>query len=261
MKEKISRIAFAILIMAIILFQFAILSKASETISNELIAWGLKRSNNHEPPQLDSSSLELLKKYNGIAIGNSEKKLLYLTFDLGYEAGYTSQILDVLKQNHVKAVFFITGHYLNTQPDLVKRMLEEGHIVGNHTVNHKSLPSLSEKELEKEIMDLHKALYEKFGYEMKYFRPPKGEFSEKVLNTVKNLGYQSIFWSFAYDDWDENKQGREEYGKSKILDNLHNGSILLLHATSKDNANILDTVIKEAQKMGYQFQPITEFEP
>ncbi len=222
MKEKISRIAFSILIMAIIIFQFTILAKASETVSNELIAWGLRRSPNHETPKLDSASLEILNKYNGIAIGDTEKPYIYLTFDMGYEAGYTEKILDTLKANDVKAVFFITGHYLNTQSDLVKRMLEEGHTVGNHTVNHKSLPSLSEEEIEKEIMDLHKALYDKFGYEMTYFRPPKGEFSEKVLNIATKLNYKTLLWSFAYDDWNENKQGREEYGKSKILDNLHN---------------------------------------
>lgn len=222
MKEKIVRIAFALLIMAIIVFQFTILARATENVSNKLIAWGLKRSDNHKAPKLDSSSLEALQKYDGIAIGNHEKPYLYLTFDLGYEAGYTAQILDILKANNVKAVFFITGHYLNTQSDLVKRMLEEGHIVGNHTVNHKSIPSLEDSELEKEIMNLHKALYDKFGYEMEYFRPPKGEFSEKSLATVSKLGYKTVLWSFAYDDWDENKQGREEYGKSKILDNLHN---------------------------------------
>ena len=222
MKEKISRIAFALLIMFIVLFQFTILSRAAENMSNQLIAWGLKRSENHEPPKLDSLSLETLNKFNGMAIGNSEEKNLYLTFDLGYEAGYTSKILDVLKENNVKAVFFITGHYLNSHPDLVKRMIEEGHTVGNHTVNHKSLPSLSDSEIEKEVMDLHRAVFEKFGYEMTYFRPPKGEFSEKALNTVTKLGYKTILWSFAYDDWDENKQGREDYGKKKILDNLHN---------------------------------------
>ena len=222
MKEKISRVCFSILIITIILFQFTILAKASGNISNTLISWGLKRSNNHEPPILDTQSLETLKKYNGFAIGNQDAPYLYMTFDLGYEAGYTSKILDVLKENNVKAVFFITGHYLNTQPDLVKRMIEEGHIVGNHTVNHKSLPSLSNSEIEKEIMDLHKALFEKFGYEMTYFRPPKGEFSENVLNIVTKLGYKTVLWSFAYDDWDEKKQNREEYGKTKILDNLHN---------------------------------------
>ena len=155
-------------------------------------------------------------------MGSEDSNSIYLTFDLGYEAGYTEQILDVLKENNVKAVFFITGHYLNSEPDLVKRMIEEGHIVGNHTVNHKSLVDLSDEEIEDEIMNLHKSLYEKFGYEMTYFRPPKGEFSERVLKIAKDLGYTAVLWSNAYDDWDENNQGREEYGKSKILNYLHN---------------------------------------
>lgn len=193
-------------------------------------------------------------------MGNSEKNYIYLTFDMGYEAGYTAHILDVLKENNVKALFFITGHYLNTQEELVKRMIEEGHAVGNHTVNHKALTTLSDEQIKSEIMTLHNALYDKLGYEMTYFRPPKGEYSQKVLSIVTGLGYKTVLWSSAYDDWDENKQGREEYGKKKILDNLHNGCVLLLHATSKDNSNILDTVIKEAQNMKYEFKSIDEFE-
>ena len=192
-------------------------------------------------------------------MGNKDSNSIYLTFDLGYEAGYTEHILDVLKENNVKAAFFITGHYLNTQTDLVKRMIEEGHIVGNHTVNHKSLVDLSDEEIEKEIMDLHNALYDKLGYEMTYFRPPKGEFSERVLKIAKDLGYKAVLWSNAYDDWDEENQNREDYGKSKILDNLHNGCVLLLHGTSKDNSNILDYVIKEAISKGYEFKSLDEF--
>ena len=260
MKEKITRSVFTFIIMAIIIFQFAIMSKASQDLSNTLICWGLKRSNNHEQPILDKNSLDILTKNNGIAMGTNDKKVLYLTFDLGYEAGYTAKILDILKENKVTAVFFITGHYLNSEPELVKRMIEEGHIIGNHTVNHKSLSSLTDDEIKNEIMVLHNALFEKFNYEMQYFRPPKGEFSQRVLNIVSGLNYKTVLWSFAYDDWDEAKQNREEYGKNKILDNLHNGSIILLHATSKDNSNILDNVIKEAKKMGYEFKSIKNFE-
>ena len=222
MKEKISHIAFSILIIVIVIFQFTILARATETTSNTLVAWGLKRSSNHEQPELDQVSLELLNKYNGISMGNQEKPYLYLTFDMGYEAGYTEKILDTLEENNVKALFFITGHYLNTQEELVKRMIEDGHTVGNHTVNHKSLPNISETEIENEIMNLHKALYDKLGYEMTYFMPPNGEVSEKVLNVAKKLNYKTVLWSLAYDDWDENKQNREEYSKTKILDNLHN---------------------------------------
>ena len=193
-------------------------------------------------------------------MGNSEKPFIYLTFDLGYEAGYTSQILDTLKENNVKASFFITAHYLNTQEALVKRMIEEGHIVGNHTVNHKELVKLSDEEIKEEINNLSQSIYDKFGYEMTFFRPPKGEYSERVIKIASELNYKTVLWSSAYDDWNENKQGREEYGKAKILDNLHNGCILLLHATSKDNMNILDYVIKETISKGYIFKNLDDFE-
>ena len=185
---------------------------------------------------------------------------VYLTFDNGYEAGYTEKILDVLKENQVPAAFFITGHYVNTQPELIQRMIDEGHIIGNHTVNHKSMPDLTNEQIQTEMMDLHNAVYEKFGYEMKYSRPPKGEYSERTIAYTNSLGYKTVMWSFAYDDWDENKQGRGEYGKKKILDNIHNGAVILLHGTSKDNSNILDECIKEIKNMGYEFKSLDQFE-
>ncbi len=231
-----------------------------ENLNNTKIGWGIKRNDNHEQPDLGKKNKELMDKYNGICMGNKEKPYIYITFDLGYEAGYTEKILEVMKQNEVKGVFFITAHYLNTQPDLVKRMIDEGHTVGNHTVNHKSMPSCSLETIKKEVMDLHTAIYDKFGYEMKYIRPPKGEYSERTLAYSNTLNYQTVMWSFAYDDWDENKQGREDYGKKKILDNLHNGEVMLLHATSKDNANILDEVIKDIKAQGFEFKTIDEFE-
>lgn len=138
-------------------------------------------------------------------------------------------------------------------------MIEEGHIVGNHTVNHYSMPSLDENKLKEEIMKLHTSVYEKFGYEMKYLRPPKGEYSQRTLYQTKQLGYTTVMWSFAYDDWDEKKQNREEYGKEKILSNMHNGAVILLHANSKDNCNILDSVIKEIKNQGYEFKTLDEF--
>ena len=231
-----------------------------ESLDNKKIGWGIKRNDNHEQPDVGNVNRKILDKYQGLYMGNKEQKLVYLTFDLGYEAGYTPKILEVLKQNEVKATFFITAHYVNTQPDLVKQMIDEGHIIGNHTVNHKSMPSCSLETIKKEVMDLHSAIYDKFGYEMKFIRPPKGEYSERTVAYTNTLGYTSVMWSFGYDDWDEKKQGREEYGKKKILDNVHNGEIMLLHATSKDNANILDEVIKEIKNMGYEFRNIDQFE-
>ena len=231
-----------------------------ESLDNKKIGWGIKRNDNHEQPDVGNVNRKILDKYQGLYMGNKEQKLVYLTFDLGYEAGYTPKILEVLKQNEVKATFFITAHYVNTQPDLVKQMIDEGHIIGNHTVNHKSMPSCSLETIKKEVMDLHSAIYDKFGYEMKFIRPPKGEYSERTVAYTNTLGYTSVMWSFGYDDWDEKKQGREEYDKKKILDNVHNGEIMLLHATSKDNANILDDVIKEIKNMGYEFRNIDQFE-
>lgn len=234
-------------------------TNAGVTLDNKKVEWGIKRSDNHEQPDLGSKNKKLIDENEDIAMGNSEYKYVYLTFDEGYEAGYTSSILDTLKNNDVKAAFFITGHYLNTQSELVERMIKEGHIVGNHTVNHQSMPSLSEEKLKEEVMKLHSAVYEKFNYEMRYLRPPKGEFSQSSLWQTKQLGYTTVMWSFAYDDWDENKQDREEYGKEKILKNIHNGAVILLHANSKDNCNILDGVIKEIKNMGYEFKSLDEF--
>lgn len=264
------RAIYAVMIVIVCIFTFSIMTlnnnsnentvaTSSQALSNKKIGWGIKRNDNHEQPDLGSNNKSLLEKYNGIAMGNNEEKYVYLTFDEGYEAGYTSKLLDILKENNVKATFFITAHYLNTQPELVQRMIDEGHIVGNHTVNHKSMPDLDDEKIKEEIMNLHTAVYEKFNYEMKYIRPPMGEFSERTLEITKNLGYTTTMWSFAYDDWDENKQGREEYGKNKVLANIHNGAVILLHANSVDNCNILDTCIKEIKNMGYEFKNLNEF--
>lgn len=231
----------------------------SNTISNKKIGWGIKRNENHEQPDLGKSNLQILEKNNGMAIGNNGDKIIYLTFDQGYEAGYTPQILNTLKENNVKATFFITAHYLNTQPELVKQMIDEGHIVGNHTVNHKSMPSLTEEQITKEVMDLHKVIYEKFQYEMKYIRPPMGEFSEKTLTVTNSLGYKTVMWSFAYEDWNEDKQPDESQAKQKILNNVHNGEIMLLHGNSKTNTNILSDIIKEIRNMRYEFKSLDEF--
>lgn len=229
-------------------------------VSNKKICWGIKRAKDHKQPDVGAEYKKILENYNGICLGNPNSKKVYLTFDAGYEAGYTEKILEVLKENNVKACFFITGHYLNSQPDLVKKMIDEGHIIGNHTVNHKTMPEISNEEIKDDVMKLHTAVYDRFDYEMKYIRPPKGECSERTLEYTNSLGYKTVMWSLAYDDWDESKQGREEYGKNKILENIHNGAIILLHSNSKDNSNILDDVIKEIKNMGYEFESIDNFE-
>ena len=238
----------------------SIQTSADTSLSNKKIGWGIKRANNNEQPDLGKVNLELINEYEGYAIGNKDNKNIYLTFDEGYEAGYTEKILDTLKENDVKATFFITAHYLNTNEDLVKRMIEEGHIVGNHTVNHKSMPDITDEEIKKEVMDLHIAIYQKFGYEMKYIRPPKGEYSQRTLNTCNNLGYKTVMWSFAYKDWEENNQSGEENAKKMIINNFHNGEIMLLHGNSKDNCNVLGDIIIEAKNKGYNIKSLDEFE-
>lgn len=252
---------FKIIIFTVILLLclFVIIKCEGNEVSNKMYAWGFRREGIRLRPVLDKSANEVIEKYEGISIGNDKEKIMYITFDAGYEAGYTEKILDVLKKHNVKATFFITGHYLNTAEELVKRMIDEGHIVGNHTVNHKCLVEVSNEEIEEEIRKLDTALFEKFGYEMTYFRPPKGEFSERVVKKVSELGYKTVMWSSAYDDWDKEKQNREEYGTKKILDNLHNGCVLLLHSTSKDNANILDNVISKIKEEGYEIKNLDEF--
>lgn len=235
-------------------------TSAGTILNSKKIEWGIKRGYNHKQPDLGIENKRIIDKYEGIAMGNSEKPYVYLTFDCGYEAGYIEKILETLKQNDVKAAFFITGHYLNSAPDLVKKMIDNGHIVGNHTADHICMAESTNEEIKEDVMELHTALFDKFGYEMKYIRPPKGEYSESSIAYTNTLGYKTVMWSFAYDDWNDNKQGREEYGKKKILDNVHNGEVILLHSTSKDNSNILDHCIKEMKNMGYEFKSLDEFE-
>ena len=264
-KQSVRNIVMMVLLIGVIILTMIqnqkekLINTNVESVSNKKIEWGIKRNDNHEQPDVGSENRKVLEENNGIALGNSESKAICLTFDEGYEAGYTSQILKILKENDVKATFFLTAHYINIQEELVKQMIDEGHIIGNHTVNHKSMPSLTEEEIKKEVMDLHQSVYEKFGYEMKYIRPPKGEFSEKTLQVTNSLGYKTVMWSFAYEDWNEEKQPDEGKAKEKILNNLHNGEIMLLHGNSKTNTNILDSVIKEAKNMGYEFKSLDDF--
>ncbi|NSW91804.1 MAG: delta-lactam-biosynthetic de-N-acetylase [Firmicutes bacterium] len=227
--------------------------------NNKLLCWGISRKTGNRIPDADPGAPELLAKYNGFYLGDTSKKEIYLTFDEGYENGYTPKILDVLKENKVKAVFFITGPYLSQHQDLVRRMVEEGHTVGNHTVHHPSLPSLPDDKVEEEVLGLERAFREKFGKNMRFLRPPKGEYSERTLAITSKLGYENMFWSFAYDDWYRDKIRGADYAYKIVMDNLHNGAILLLHAVSKDNADALDMIIKGAREKGYSFGDIEAF--
>lgn len=226
---------------------------------NEITSWFYMPNDTHTTPDINPKLTYDLSNYNAIYNGpiNESTKTLYLTFDEGYENGYTSKILDVLKEKNVKAVFFVTSYYLEKNPDLVKRMVDEGHIVGNHSKTHSSMPTLTSDmtKFKEEFSDVESKYKEITGLDMKkFFRPPMGYYSEKSLAITNDLGYKTIFWSFAYDDWDPEKQPEVNYAKNKILDNLHNGSILLLHAVSKTNTEILGDVIDSARNAGYEFK-------
>ncbi|MBQ8903914.1 MAG: polysaccharide deacetylase family protein, partial [Oscillospiraceae bacterium] len=222
---------------------------ASSYIDMTKVCWGLGKDRNESNQPVDAvNAQEKYADYNAQFLATEGKILL--TFDSGYENGCTTEILDTLKEKNVKAVFFVTYDYCRTSPELVQRMIDEGHTVGNHTYTHPSLPDCSEDEIIEEVMVLHDYVAEKFGYDMTLFRFPKGEFSEKSLSVVKSLGYSSLFWSFAYSDWDTNAQPDPKEALQKIKNSTHSG-IYLLHSVSETNAHILGDVIDHWQAEGY----------
>lgn len=236
-------------------------SGSYSSLSNEKCAWGFVRKKDGQQPEFYGPHAKVLDNNEGIYCGNKDDKVLYLTFDEGYENGYTASILDTLKAKGVTAAFFVTMPYAKQNPDLVKRMIAEGHIVGNHTVNHPSMPEVTDDEkLIKEVMDLHNYIKENFNYAMHYLRPPKGEYSERTAKLCLDLGYRNVLWSSAYADWDPNNQKGTENAKNMTINNFHNGGVMLLHAVSKDNANALGEIIDEARNRGYEFLSLDEFE-
>lgn len=223
-----------------------------DSLSTEKVVWGPGNIVDHKQP---NDPLLLQKQYasmNAKWLLDDDKKIC-LTFDEGYENGYTPKILDTLKEKKVKAIFFVTYDFASQNPDLVKRMIDEGHIVGNHSYRHYSMDEVSDDVAKEEVTYLHKYIKDKFNYTMSYFRFPKGEFSERSLQIVKDLNYKSVFWSFAYADWDPDNQTEENQAFTHICESTHPGAILLLHAVSKTNADILGKVIDDIKKQGYAF--------
>lgn len=229
------------------------IAEEAEAAASGKICWGLKRGSNGNPPEAGSKATTLLREHNGLYIGDTQEKKIYLTFDEGYENGYTAQILDTLREKNVKAIFFITGDFFEANSDLVRRMVEEGHEVGNHTMNHPSLPDVSRADAEADILELSRQFKDKYGKDMRFLRPPKGEYDEKTLILTEELSMRCLMWSFAYQDWLVNKQKGPEYAVKMVSDNLHNGAVLLLHAVSSDNAQALGTIIENSRAMGYEF--------
>ncbi len=221
--------------------------------------WYFKPSQDHQPATIEPEYQTLLNKYKGVFQGNTSKKVVYLTFDNGYEAGYTGRILDILKKKQVPAAFFITGHYISDQPELVKRMLAEGHIVGNHSWGHLDPAEISKDRYIKDIKKLDNA-YAKLtnGQHMQYVRPPRGVFTEQSLKLDQQLGLTTVFWSFAYQDWLRDQQKGGQYAYDHIMKRMHPGAILLLHTVSKDNADALGKVIDDMRKQGYTFHSLDD---
>ena len=224
----------------------------------EACGWYVCRNTQHRQPTLDAAQAAAEKHhayYVDRAHGDTcEEKVLYLTFDAGYENGNVAKILDVLKEEQVPGAFFILKNLLTREQALVERMIAEGHTVGNHTLHHKDMTRLSDDDVRAELEGLATLYKETTGKEIKkYYRPPEGKYTLHHLDTVAELGYETIFWSFAYADWDNNKQPDPESAKKKILDNTHNGAVILLHPTSATNAAILSDLIHEWRKMGYHF--------
>ncbi|MCI9252652.1 MAG: delta-lactam-biosynthetic de-N-acetylase [Lachnospiraceae bacterium] len=221
-------------------------------------SWGLSFQEDGKPPVADVSAEEIAK-YNAYYMEDTEEKVLYLTFDAGYENGNTPAILDALKKHNAPAAFFIVGHYLESSPDLVKRMIEEGHIVGNHSYHHPDMSQMNKEQFQKELGELEHLYQTTLGQEMaKYYRPPQGKYSDHNLQIANDLGYKTIFWSLAYVDWDVDHQPSREDALDKLTRRVHPGAIVLLHSTSKTNGEILDELLTKWEEMGYTFRSLSE---
>ncbi len=220
--------------------------------------WGLSFQEDGKPPVANATSEELAK-YNAYYTENTDEKVLYLTFDAGYENGNTPAILEALKKHNAKATFFIVGNYLNTRPDLVKQMIDEGHIVGNHSYHHPDMSQMDRAAFEKELGELEALYQETVGEPMKkYYRPPQGKYSTNNLEIANELGYKTYFWSLAYVDWNQDSQPSHEEAFNKLLKRVHPGAIVLLHSTSKTNGEIMDELLTKWEEMGYTFKSLDE---
>lgn len=228
-----------------------------DMIDSKGMGWGFVRKKG-APPEITAKQKEDLEKYRGVYMDENNKAALYLTFDEGYENGFTSRILDILAEKNVPAAFFVTGPYLKSQNELIQRMIDEGHIVGNHTVNHLNLANQPVETVQSELEDMNKTCEEIYGVKMKYMRPPEGEYSPRVLAVAKDMGYTTVFWSMAYKDWDVNIQNGAEYAYDQIVPYLHGGAIILLHAVSADNTEALGNIIDTARGMGYEFRSLDD---
>lgn len=223
-----------------------------------VMGWGLSFQTAHQPPAAPMTA-QRLQELGGAYLDEDGGKVIYLTFDAGYENGFTDEILDVLKELEVPAAFFVTGDYLQRNADRIRRMVREGHIVGNHTHSHPDMTKLDGEQTRAELQQVEEQYSGITGQTMpKYYRPPQGVYDEASLKRVQELGYQTVFWSLAYADWDNDQQPEPEAALEKLNSRIHDGAVVLLHATSKTNAEILENLLAGWMDQGYRFAPVTE---
>ena len=222
-------------------------------------AWGLSYRQPGQTP-VGPDGADQLKQMDAAYVGDTTEKVLYLTFDAGYENGYTEQILDALQKHNVKAAFFLVGNYIEKNPDFVRRMVQEGHIVANHTMHHPNMAKIEDKAKFRSELESLEALFQSVtGKEMpKFYRPPQGIYSKENLKQAQELGYQTVFWSLAYVDWNNDAQPTREEAFTKLLGRTHNGAVILLHSTSKTNADLLDELLTKWEEAGYRFETIDQ---
>ena len=237
-------------------------AETAQTIGSKVLEgenWGLGFGGEGQKPT-GNAAAEELKKYNAYFCGEGQEKVIYLTFDCGYENGNTEPILDALKKHNAPATFFVVGHFLESAPEIVKRMVEDGHSVGNHTYHHPDMSKISDKSsFQKEMDDVKELFKEITGTEMAmYYRPPQGKYSTANLEMAKEAGYATFFWSLAYVDWNQDDQPSHEEAFKKLMGRIHPGAIVLLHSTSKTNGEILDELLTKWEEMGYTFSPLSE---
>ncbi len=260
--QKISIVAVLFLVMYAL---GALTAKKAESVGVAALLheksenWGLGFGTEGKPPT-GNASAEELKKYNAYFIGDTTQNTIYLTFDCGYENGNTEPILDALKKHDVKATFFVVGNFLETSPEIVKRMIAEGHTVGNHTYHHLDMSSISSMDaFKKETQDVENLFEQITGTPItKFYRPPQGKYNIENLKMAQELGYHTFFWSLAYVDWYQDKQPTKDEAFGKLLKRIHPGAIVLLHSTSSTNAQILDELLTKWEEMGYTIKPLTE---
>lgn len=228
--------------------------------SGEPFHFGFKKSKNGALPSIAQEGfMNILQKNEAIFLGDIRQKELYLTFDNGYENGYTKKVLDVLKNKEVPAAFFVTGHFVRDQPELLRRMSNEGHVIGNHSWSHPDMTTLSSAQIREELKQVREAVAHATGQQtMSFIRPPRGIFSNSVLETCKQLGYTNVFWSAAYRDWETDKQRGADHAYKHVMSQLHPGAVILLHSVSRDNAEALPSIIDDARKQGYTFKNLHE---